>query len=223
MKYIKSFNETYSTSEYHKQIGDILREECQPFLELYKNTHIELWRGVTQQFIDKHSTEIGKLAYKVKHKNRKPVDTPIELHDRLNSEFIKKFGWPVRDGVFCLPDSGIAQSYAQEASFKNDSRSEVFLLIPVGDFRYCWSPKYKDLTVDIKTSVPMYKKSEWRNELNNLSNIKIKNIVNTYKDTDIEGANYYGKKQASEISIDCDEYLLISPRYFINSSDISKW
>ncbi len=98
MKYIKKFNESYSNSEFHKEIAEILKKECRPFIELSKSCNIELWRGVTHKFIDKHSTEISKLAYRVKHKDRKPIDTPSELHDRLNLAFIEKFGWPVRDG-----------------------------------------------------------------------------------------------------------------------------
>jgi hypothetical protein len=215
MKYIKNFNESYSNSEFHKEIAEILKKECRPFIELSKSCNIELWRGVTHKFIDKHSTEISKLAYRVKHKDRKPIDTPSELHDRLNLAFIEKFGWPVRDGVFCLPDKGIALSYAQNASYKNGSHSEVYFLIPVGDFKYCWSPKYKDLTMDIKTKFPKYRQNDWKDELNNLSSTKIKNIVNTYKDNDIQDANYTSKKDASEISIDCKEYILLSQRYFI--------
>ena len=69
--------------------------------------------------------------------------------------------------------------------------------------------------MDIKTKFPKYRENEWKDELNNLSSTKIKNIVNTYKDNDIQDANYTSKKDASEISIDCKEYILLSQRYFI--------
>lgn len=51
-----------------------------------------------------------------------------------------------------------------------------------------------------------------------LSDIKIKNIVNTYKDNNIGDATYTSKRDASEISFECNKYLLISQRYFIGKS-----
>lgn len=216
MKYIKTYENLNSNiSEFHEKISEILKNECKPFIQLSKSCEypLGLWRGVTQKFLKEKAIEVCKLSYRVEHGERIPVDTPLNLHNRLNVEFIKKFGWPVRNGVFCLPDKGTADNYASIAASKlnNYDFPCAYFFVPVGDFKYCWSPKYKDLTSDIKVK----SLNSWQKELSNLSDTKVRNIVNTYKDDDIEDANYTRLKDASEISFNCSEYFLISERYFI--------
>lgn len=221
------FNEAKELSIYHEHLLEILEEKCKPFLDFREKNKIDLWRGVTSNFLNKYGKLLDKEVFLIKHKNRKPVDTPTILHDRLNSKFKEKFGWNVRDGVFCLPDKGIAQSYAEMATLKSKKWDypEAYLVVPVGEFDYCWSPEYKDLTADIKVG----NKLKWSEHMNNITDKRIQNIVNTYKNTDIEDANYVRnskkyKDSASEISLNCKEYILISPRYFVNvGTDFSNW
>jgi hypothetical protein len=217
MKHLKTYK-IFESSDPYKDLKKIILEKCQPFIELSKSCDIpiKLWRGVSEDFIRTKAKEVCYLTYEVSHiSNRKPTDTPNILHERLNKEFENKFGWPVRNGVFCLPDKGIAQTYASISSDKLNKFDypEPYFFIPIGEFKYCWSPKYHDLTADIKV-----KGENWKDEMESLSDIKIKNIVNTYKDTDISDANYntYKRKDASEISFNCDKYLLISQRYFVS-------
>lgn len=224
MKHLKTY-QIFESSDPYKDLKKIILEKCQPFIELSKSCDIpiELWRGVSEDFIRTKAKEVCYLTYEVSHiSNRKPTDTPNILHERLNKEFENKFGWPVRNGVFCLPDKGLAHTYASISSDKLNKFDypEPYFFIPIGEFKYCWSPKYHDLTADIKV-----KGENWKDEMESLSDIKIKNIVNTYKDTDISDANYiYKRKDASEISFNCDKYLLISQRYFVSKGfDFWNW
>lgn len=223
MRYLKRYK-LYESNDPYKDLKEIVLEKCQPFIELSKSCDkpIELWRGVSQDFIRNKTKEICYLVYEVTHiSNRKPTDTPNILHEKLNKEFEKKFGWLVRNGVFCLPDKGVAHTYASISSDRLDKFDypEPYFFIPIGEFKYCWSPKYHDLTADIKV-----KGKNWKEEMESLSDTKIKNIVNSYKDTDISDANYTYKKDASEISFNCDKYLLVSQRYFVGKgSDFWNW
>lgn len=211
MKYLNTFKLFESTDPYI-ELKKIILNQCYPFVELSKSciTPLMLWRGTSQKFIRENGKEVGKLVYEINHiKNRNPVDTPLILHDKLNTEFEKKFGWKVRNGVFCTTDKGWSQTHASISSSKTDGFDypEPYLFVPIGNFKYCWSPKYRDLTADIKV-----KNNDWNKEMINLSDIKIKNIVKSYKDSDIQDAHFNSKKDANEISFYCDKYLLISQR-----------
>lgn len=232
MKFLKNFNENYynseSISEYHKKVSEYTNEYCKPFIKLSKSQKqpLALWRGVSENYIKNNGKEITKLCYEINSpKNRNPTDTPLYLHNKLNEFFIKKFGWAVRNGVFCIPDKGSAGNYARISSDKQNSFDypQEYFFIPIGDFEYCWSPKYKDLTVDIKVKKEINRKEE----LSELSDLKIKNIVSTYKSNDISDStylNYPKKRNASEISFNCDKYLLLSQRYFIGVNvDFWNW
>ena len=63
-------------------------------------------------------------------KKRKPVSTPIEVHNFANAYFEDEFGVPFRNGMFCTGDSTFARDYGN-----------LYLVFPVGNFKYCWSPK----------------------------------------------------------------------------------
>ena len=112
--------------------------------------------------------------------DRKPRDIKIEIHNKLNNEFIKKFDWPVRNGVFAQRDI--------------DIRGCVFL--PIGKFNYVWSPKIYDLypyllknkNIDITEIVNMYQNDNiekcGNNEVSfNCKEYYILNLTNSvYKD-----------------------------------------
>lgn len=223
MKHLQSYK-LFESDDPYTELKDIIFSRCQQFVGLSKSCEspLELWRGVSEKFIRKNGKEVGKLIYEINHqKDRKPTDTPSVLHDKLNKEFEKKFGWPVRNGIFCIPDRGVASSYASISSDKVDEfdYAEPYFFIPIGDFKYCWSPKYHDLTVDIKVN-----RYNWKTEMESLSDTKIKNIVNSYKESDISEANYSYGKDPHEISFYCEKYLLISQRYFIKKgSDFWNW
>jgi hypothetical protein len=65
--------------------------------------------------------------------NRRPLGTSQKVHDMLNEAFVKKFGWPVRNGVFTA-ERDRASGYGIE-----------YIFFPIGNYKYCYSDKVGDL------------------------------------------------------------------------------
>jgi hypothetical protein len=71
-------------------------------------------------------------------KDRLPKNTPLEVHERADKWFETKFGVRYRSqAVFVTSKEFIAAAYAA-------SPQHVVRVIPLGDYRYCWSPKVYD-------------------------------------------------------------------------------
>jgi len=147
----------------------------------------------------------------IPRKNRLPLDTPKEIHNELDKLFKKKFGWKVRsEGVFC-------SGWKMEVT----NYGEPYIIIPIGKFKYVWSPEIRDLTVDLEYLDVLV-------HLNNKTNIImskseylpiLENVVSSYKDKDLDDAIINDK----EISIKCKEYYIINENYLdIKYSDLFK-
>lgn len=72
-------------------------------------------------------------------RNRRPVNTPQHLHDKVNEIFEPKFGWKIRNGVFCYGFTSL-----------NDVPDELgygkqYLCFPIGNFSFVFSPDHFDL------------------------------------------------------------------------------
>ena len=236
MKHIKQFesfsnlNEEVAGSILRTNIKKYLEENCSKFLNISKMSDkrqswsipsLNLWRCSS----DPNGVEVLPGVWRVSSNlNRNPVDMPESIHIKLNDEFTKKFGWPVRNGIFCLKDELSASRYSLIYSEKYNKRFKTYLFIPVGDFKYCWSPKYKDLYAEILGYKANTAEWGYKEKIENISDKEIKEIVSTYKDIDLEksGPNDYGYiYDQCEISINCKEYLLIDPFSYTpsNSTD----
>jgi len=77
-------------------------------------------------------------------KDRKPLDTPIDIHNILNSYFKKKFGWNVRNGVFAYITNEIVDVMEY---------GEPYIFLPIGNFEYVYSDKIVDLTRHISNNL----------------------------------------------------------------------
>jgi uncharacterized protein (UPF0305 family) len=66
-----------------EEIVDILKRDCKPFIRA-KKKGMFLYRGMKNTFVT-----IDKIKSRL---NRKPRDTPEELHDALDDAFKEKFG-----------------------------------------------------------------------------------------------------------------------------------
>jgi len=75
-------------------------------------------------------------------KPRLPKDTPKILHRISNIVFKKKFGWPVRDGVFTTSGRYTASDYGR-----------VGVFYPIGDYKYAWSSEVEDFYEDVIQSM----------------------------------------------------------------------
>jgi hypothetical protein len=134
-------------------------------------------------------------------KNRKPLDTPIEIHRELDKLFHKKFGWYVRsEGVFTTGSRASASEYGQP-----------YIILPIGKFKYVWSPYIRDLHSKLVNTGVIYARggvSKVIMEKEEYTPI-LEELINKYKDKDFDTAIHIG----NEISIKCDEYYMINENY----------
>jgi len=80
-------------------------------------------------------------------KDRRPRNTPPEIHENADAWFEMKFGIKYRSqAIFLTGNHFVARAYAA-------SDKHVFRIIPVGPYKYCWSTKIDDmLSISIGSS-----------------------------------------------------------------------
>ena len=134
-------------------------------------------------------------------KNRKPLDTPIEIHRALDKLFYNKFKWNVRsEGIFTTGSRGSASEYGQP-----------YIVLPIGKFKYVWSPYIRDLHSKLVNTGVLYSrggKSKVIMEKDEYIPI-LEDLVSKYRNDDLNHAIY----TQNEISIKCDEYYMINENY----------
>jgi len=178
MNKIKSIllNESYISDE----LVDQIQEDCKYYFDRNgRPLHsLPVYRGTFPP--------ISTIKTITPRKDRKPTDTPKEIHNKLDSLFQKKFGWKVRS----------------EGVFVTGSRS----------FKYIWSPSISDLTVYLERGVHVLMRVHGKEKIimePEEYNKILKNTVNKYKSTDFEDAIL----SRNEIMIKCDKYYLINENF----------
>ena len=110
----------------------LYKEDCQSYL----NYNIDLFRGMGDR-----NFEFGVQTVR---KDRKPKDTNV-IFDSLVNKFLKEKNLPLRrESVFA------SRNKHQTEEFGN-----VYLIFPIGEFRYAWIPNVADL-IDIQKPVFEY-------------------------------------------------------------------
>jgi hypothetical protein len=111
-------------------IISILKKDCAPFIEVLKKNHGKpLFRGS-----DSGKPDNGQIKLISPRVNRKPKDTPNDIHNFMNRQFEAKFGFPYRDGIFV---TGVQRTAAFYGS--------VCVVFPIGELKYIWSDLVDDL------------------------------------------------------------------------------
>lgn len=184
-------NETSSELSAPKSITalkKILDRDCAPFMKEMGHDWdmISLYRGI---YLHQSRKSIVKIKV---NKNRKPKDIPLNLHKMFNAMFEEEHGVDsIRsESIFATGNSNIAKRYGI-----------IYVIFPIGDYTYWWSPKVADLwhQVDRKDSIS-YDYSKLFSKL-----------IPTYKNTNLKK----GIKSYNEIMILCDNYYAI-PEYYLN-------
>jgi hypothetical protein len=186
-KYITEENDI----EFEK-IYDILKKDCFKFLKESKG--LVLYRG----------TERGasaRIEKKNVRKDRLPLDMPPTLHEVFNEELHKKFHWyPRTQGVFATSNPSEASAFGIGNFF-----------FPIGNYKYIWSPSYKDIWLSLKKHFPEIYSSQddvsgkYKNEYIDW----IKKAAATY----ISNKLYDALVAGHEISFKCDSYYLVKEYY----------
>ena len=177
-----------------------------------------LYRGSDRLYGDGYIVKTSRLG------DRVPFNTRPVSHAYLNKLFEKKFGWPVRNGVFVSGSETWADDYGMQVNF----------FYPIGDYKYCWNKQIKDLYLnpvlasagdtekykddynDIKELAPKRlseKKGYYYGITIDYTSLEAyiksmdegaKKMINEYQSTDLHEAIESG----NEISFWCEKYIL---------------
>jgi hypothetical protein len=207
MKYIKTYKlfEYLNTSdpEFDK-IVDVLSSECSEFLELLEKWNIKgVYRGKSRAYLS--DPIVDGFWEKKSRTDRKPRDISSEIDNKLNDEFIKKFGISIRkSGVFATKDISTSREYGNHPFMYGVQ--DVYLFIPKNGFRYFWNPEVNDFFTDLKDVKTWYKKDplSW----NTSEKIDFQKVIDGYQEGGIEKANFH------ELIFICDGYYLLDLKYY---------
>lgn len=188
-QYINEKFQKYPDEKDMEEIWEILSSDCKEIVDFYKRSPVvndfqALFRGTTKGFGDQDA-----LSDKIKpRKNRRPKDTPMDVHTALDSAFEDEFGWkPRSQGIFSFGKSSDAGFYGQP-----------FVVFPSDGFKFLWSREVPDLYIHLKSKGIMTEFPGIDREL--------QRIVATYTDEDLNRAIDSGH----EIMIGCKYYYMVN-------------
>jgi hypothetical protein len=203
-------------SEHYKFVSDMLIEMTDQDFESHWSRCF-FYRGT-------HGPKIFERSVK---QDRRPKDTHYKLHNWLDNEFQKKFGWrPRTQGLFATGDFGFANGYQNGA----------WIIFPSNGYKFIWSHKvsdiYKNLNFDAYEDPDVFPKyfrneyeqlygadpehheydypfktfDEYVEDYENKWKKKIADELYYYQDTDLEGA----MRSGNEVMFGCQKYFAIN-------------
>lgn len=213
---------------------DDLLDKCRPYMnDLKKQRGKEpflLWsgRGSTSMVIER----------KVR-RNRRPVDTPKELHNFIDSVFEKEFGVRARsNSLFCYNNWGLTEQYGHAFAIFPIGKYKILYSREVGDlydkfhiidmhymtylkykdnpkmFKYIWEPmvdkKKAEFDYDMDKWIEYMKSDKAKKNLYN----EMKKVINRYKFIDASGLPKVGER--NELMLICDKYIGVHKQFYIN-------
>jgi hypothetical protein len=202
----------------HMSLQEMMSGDCNYFFKQVKKAGL-LVRGVNGYGKAMGHFTLGESAYdalgfsyykRSVRKDRKPMDTIRVLHDIIDDWFEEEMGMKARSQtLFCFGES------AREAA---KEYGDLAVIVPIGTFRYCWSPDVNDLYDGvIKKEMQTHSLKD-----NAISRIVNPNYIGSDGKPDIEkisekmsSLNYTTNKlndavtSTSEIMVECDEYYVI--------------
>lgn len=177
-------------------IEQIIENNCQPFIKQINDyQNICLYRGLQHKHVEMRDG-IGYIKGHVE--DRKPKKVPLFLHLAFNGVFSKYYKTPFRNGVFCTGNKDTANKYV------TNSEAGLYKIIPVGDFKYCWSNTVDDVFeyyVSHKSENILDHEMEWGEIIEFIDG----EVVDKYKITDLHDAI----SSNNEVMIYCDECIVI--------------
>jgi len=182
-----------------KKIAAALEQDCRPYLSAINRdlNQFALWRG--------NARDSGFQKINVRLDDRRPLTATRKEHYAMNDYFIKKFGQPFRDAMFCTGNSNEAEEYGN-----------LHCVFPIGNFKFVWSPKMRDSYIDMPSITTNYCRGDGKGtEICTTSDTSFGRFLmapdmfmelSQYQDTDLMGAI----KSGHEIMIRCKQAYMIS-------------
>lgn len=197
MKLINLFEDSQLSG--HKELVTLVKRECSAFLKIVKDpTEHLLLRGLYPSSRMERILDDKVIRADVR-KDRRPTDTAKDVSEFVDNWLDRKFDGRFRsEALFCVGDKRLASKYGQ-----------VHVILPIGGFNYCWSPKYSDFYQDNARIVDSYSEDSgdtyWEN---------IKQALEDGKYTDKKMVDAITKFPRHEIMVNCDSYFAIPLDYF---------
>jgi len=159
-------------------IEKVLKEQCRPYIIETKASPNFLYRGVDEL--------LTRYIIRKPRMDRRPTDTPVNVSNRVDDMFQKKFGWrPRSQGVFAVASPELASEYGRP-----------YIFVPLGKYEYLWSPKVEDMYATLKKDLEL--------EVEEFSY-----YIKTYKSTGLTQALLTDH----EVMFKCGSYILIDYDY----------
>jgi hypothetical protein len=189
---------TYLNEESSEEIKSLIEKDCQPFLKNWDNLGIGLLYTGRKVYI----SAISKSQVR---KDRKPKDTPEEIHKLLDDWFYKKFGVRSRsNAVFATKNYDVAKDYGTP-----------FLIFPIGKYTAISSDRIDDLYNEIeRLFYYSFGLIFNNNRLNSISNEDMERFKDRIIDM-LKSSNYKKGLQIhdNEQMITCKEYYLVNEKH----------
>lgn len=148
---------------------------------------LTFFRGLSARYNTQHPT-IHEIR-----RDRRPKDSSIEFHNIVDGWFLSRFGVSYRSQALFLTSRKLtAQAYAA-------TPDHVMRIMPLSDYRYCWSPNTSDLLF-LARRLSGAGKSEIEAHLESLC----------YREYGLAEAHLSG----NEVMLHCERYITI-PTHFI--------
>jgi hypothetical protein len=186
----------------------IFHDECKPFQKEIGFDGIFDFKTLKRGMKNKPKLFIGNVR-----PDRRPSDTPLPIHEFMDNWFYKKFGVKFRSNAMFATKSQSARLYG-----------DVYIVFPIGEFKYCYSSTIDDLYATIANKIESklsshyapLTKEKFNDFLSDDDNLKfaidiVEKILtdSKYIDSDLEKVSYF-----PEIMINCKSYLAIKSNLY---------
>lgn len=181
----------------------IFHDECKPFQKEIGFNGIFDFKPLKRGMKNKSNILIGNVR-----PDRKPTDTPLPIHQFMDNWFYKKFGVKFRSNAMFATKSQSAQTYG-----------DVYIVFPIGEFKYCYSTVVSDLYVDITSKIESklsshyapLSKEKFNDFLSDEDNVKfsLDIVEKLLSDSNFVNDNLKNVTNYPEIMINCKSYLAI--------------
>ena len=150
----------YIDDDQWEKLRNGLLSNCKLFIKDIKGVNKLLYRS-SPRIIESYQIIRSHLM------DRIPKDIDRQMHDELNDEFERRFGWAVRNGVFASSDYDDIKSY----------HKNTYIFFPIGNYECVWSPYVDDLYA-LRANGMLYTMEELEEIYYNVKNLRLEYIIN---------------------------------------------
>ena len=130
------------SSQIHKasRLVKYMQKYAHDYMSKSRNGLDHFYHGIYESSIELFDAFIQDVNH-----NRQPRDSKLNIHTELNY-LIELFGYTAHRGnsIFVISNEDIAQNYVTNVGSLTEDRDNVYIIIPLGNMFYTWSPQFED-------------------------------------------------------------------------------